>query len=808
VTAVWLRARSELRSRWAAILSLALIVGVIGGVVIAAAAGARRTDSAYSRFLVDTGSPNAAVFAGRTEALGPEIISTIRALPQVADSVVIRLPQVDATTTVGKHLWETGVNAFASPFEHPGSRWIRPKVIAGRLPDPSRSDEIAILYNPDEDPVARLGSRIVLTMRKAGADPSNEAPDAFLTTPPLEVTGVVLFVTGLASQGGEGFVFVTPAFERTYYGQAATHRTLAVRLHGGPADVPRFAAAVQRATPRAVVADFGAEAERVQRQTDPQTAALWLFAALAAVAGLLIFGQALARQVFLGSTEHPSLRALGMTTQQLVGIAALRAATIGVLGSVIAAGVAIALSSLAPLGLARLVEPHPGLRIDLFAVVVGSILLAILTIVVVLPAAWRAARLPGDALGIAAISPTRRSPVATRLARGLRPPAATGLRMALEPGRGRSATPVRGTMAAVTFALAGLVFAFGFGASLRTLLHTPRLYGVDWSLTLHAWGRTDAANRWAPALRMDPDVGEFSGGHVLGDVSEGQVQLRAPSGVAVQTTAWGLDPLEGSVHPTVIEGRWPETDREVALGTKTLIDVHGVIGQTLVVGVGDRSQSMRIVGRAVFPEFGTGPAGVGHGAGLTFHALRGLNPSIRAQDVLIRLAPGSDPRAASLRFRDYRGIPALAVPGVGLFTGLQELRQTEALPLVLGGLLALAAILTLAHMLVSSIGRRRRDLAILKTLGFVRRQVRAAVAWQATTLVAVAVVIGVPVGVATGRWGSGILADRLGVVSEPVVPLVAMAIAVPAAFLLANLIALVPGHMASRLRPATILRSE
>ena len=74
------------------------------------------------------------------------------------------------------------------------------------------------------------------------------------------------------------------------------------------------------------------------------------------------------------------------------------------------------------------------------------------------------------------------------------------------------------------------------------------------------------------------------------------------------------------------------------------------------------------MGRAVFPEIrGSGPAGVGQGAGLTFHALQGLIPSLRAEDVLIRLAPGVDLRAASRRFRDYGGISSLAVVGWSLY---------------------------------------------------------------------------------------------------------------------------------------------
>jgi hypothetical protein len=47
----WLALRADLRQRWRALLSLAVLLGLIGGVVLTAAAGARRTDTAYPRLL-------------------------------------------------------------------------------------------------------------------------------------------------------------------------------------------------------------------------------------------------------------------------------------------------------------------------------------------------------------------------------------------------------------------------------------------------------------------------------------------------------------------------------------------------------------------------------------------------------------------------------------------------------------------------------------------------------------------------------------------------------------------------------------
>jgi predicted lysophospholipase L1 biosynthesis ABC-type transport system permease subunit len=96
---------------------------------------------------------------------------------------------------------------------------------------------------------------------------------------------------------------------------------------------------------------------------------------------------------------------------------------------------------------------------------------------------------------------------------------------------------------------------------------------------------------------------------------------------------------------------------------------------------------------------------------------------------------------------------------------------------------------------------------VLKTVGFVRRQVSATVAWQATTLIAVALLVGLPSGVALGRVVWRIAADQMGVVAEPAAPSM-LFLAVPAAVLVANLIAAVPGWAAGRIRPAAVLRTE
>ena len=78
----------------------------------------------------------------------------------------------------------------------------------------------------------------------------------------------------------------------------------------------------------------------------------------------------------------------------------------------------------------------------------------------------------------------------------------------------------------------------------------------------------------------------------------------------------------------------------------------------------------------------------------------------------------------------------------------------------------------------------------------------------ATALVVPAVLLGIPVGVALGRWGWMAVAEELHVLVEPAVPALALALVVPGALLVANLVAAAPAWAARRTPPATVLRSE
>jgi predicted lysophospholipase L1 biosynthesis ABC-type transport system permease subunit len=221
-----------------------------------------------------------------------------------------------------------------------------------------------------------------------------------------------------------------------------------------------------------------------------------------------------------------------------------------------------------------------------------------------------------------------------------------------------------------------------------------------------------------------------------------------------------------------------------------------------------------VVGRTVIPPSGQTTAS-GEGVLLTLDGLAALAPPgappefTQATDVLVRFAAGAS------HDRVFASLQPLLSPNEPLGeirpetpADIVNFGQVQNLPLVLGAVLAVVAAATLGHAVGSSVRRRRLDLAILKTLGFVRRQVRVAVAWQSSLIVLVGLAVGIPIGIAAGRWGWNLFADQAGMVPRARVPALAMALVVPAALLIANVIAAVPGRAAARLRPALVLRAE
>jgi hypothetical protein len=804
VAAIRIRFRAELRSRWRAWLLLALGAGVAGGILVAMAAASQRTATAFDRFLVAVNAADA--YVARGIAVGQESLEfdRIADLPQVAASERRLLLAVIARGRSGRPLYPEGPGALEVQVPSDGHRVAkidRQKLVNGRRPDPARPHEVLA----DTKSIRHLGIRLGdgITMRFisrralwSGKHFRMSSDPRAVRVGPLARLRIVGVAADWHSDVDAGYLYLTPAFYRAYGGRrlGSWLEELLVRLKRGEADLPAFRAEVQRIAGRRnfFLFDPNDTLPKVERSIDLQAQALRLLSALGAAAVLLLVSQALYRQASIESASHPTLRALGMTRAQLMALGAARAAVIAVPATVLSVLLAFVLSPLAPIGRARELEPAPGFDFDAVVIAAGgAIVLAgiLVTGVVATARAARTAAARGDS-SRPGHGKRHGSPTSPLVRAGWPPPVVAGVGMALFRRARVSSVPVRATLVAAILAAGVTATALTFAASLQRLLDTPRLYGQTWDYETGFGGPPIKAATLRRVSR-DPAFSDVGVG-TLGPVEIGGRPVGARA----------MDVLKGSSAPTVLDGRAPRARGEILLGTKTLDTLNRHVGDILAVHSGTRAVRLRIVGRGVLPSAKWNK--VGEGAAFTFEDYKRIRPEAAASTLQVQIASGADRDAALRRLALEFDTPSAAArpTDVGDFGGV------EALPLLIDAVFIGVAAPALAHALVTSIRRRRRDIAVLKTLGFTRGQVIATVASQATTIVTIGLLVGLPLGVGVGRFAWNVFAEDLGVVPEAVTPIGVTALVVPAAMLLANLIAALPAWTAAQTRPALVLRAE
>lgn len=817
--AVGVRLRAELRTTWRSWLSLALLIGMFSGVVIGVAAGARRTATAFPRLAEANQSSDALIAAFNTGLDG--YYEQLAKRPDVEELALIAGMPVFPTSPDGEPVFING-NVVAPIDGRFGYHVNRPQVLRGRLPAPDRDDEILV----NEVAAQRLGLQVGKPMSLVAHEPDPDNPDGEEKFTPFNarVTGIGRFVEEIVPttkfDSEETLLMSQAAYERWGEGRRLHWDGAFVRLRD-PNRIAAFRAAAEQlaaADPEqtggeAIFADHVERNDLVDRAIVPQALALALFAAFAGLAGWFVLGQGLTRQVVDQGSDAPVLRALGLTRNQVFGLTMARATVTVAAAAAIAVVVAVAMSPLFPIGAARRAELHEGVAVNLTVLAIGVLAMAVLFLGRAAIPAWRLSRRPA-ALRVAEDTQASRPSLANRLAAGgLTPSGVAGVRMALEPGRGRTSVPVRTTLVGAVAGLAAVAATVTFGANLDRLTTTPHLYGRAWDATFDGSFGPMPLNKVQPVLDRDPAIEAWSGGYYA------EVTIDGKAVTAIGTS--------GSVGPPIVEGRAPRRDDEVVLGTRTLQVAGRDIGDRVAMVFAGEPKTMTVVGRAVFPAMGRGSfpqTGVGEGALVTAAAATPpVDPELEAEIgdskffnfFLIDLRDDASPdQVSGLRRQlltlcpdgqDCKVVSDAAQERPAQIATLDRIRWT---PVVLAGLLAVLAVATVGHTLVTSIRRRRRDLALLKTIGFVRGQVSATVAWQATTIAVIAVVVGLPLGLALGRVLWRALAQQMGIAPDVVTPGLALLLAAPATLLLVNVIALVPGWLAGRVTPAVALRAE
>ena len=788
MTAIWLFLRAESRRRWRAWLSLALIVGVFTGGVVTAAAGARRTGSAYTRFLDWSRAPDALVDA---EPYNPSFA-------RLSSAAVMRVPQAADAAVIKSFGVTPGIVQFIAPASNaiPGGFWKR-KILSGRLADPARPGEVNISFTLAQRYRLRPGDplRLVLTTTRTGR------PAAFV----FHVAGVDAAHAEFPPQPGNGayIAWGTPAFYRQ-------HRALdgfdqvALRFYRGSRDWPAVNRELGRNTHSKLVEAtlLSTQSVNTQRSIRPQAVALWLLAALSGVIGLLIVGQLLARLSFMEATGYGTLRALGMSRRQLMTACLVRAAAIGAAGGIIAGVLGVALSPLLPVGLAGVAEPHPGIDADVPVLAVG---LAAAVVVTAGCAAWPGWRAAADRplARLAGPGQRQRRTVISRLAAAGPVPLAIGIRLALHRGAGLTAVPVRSAIASAAVGVTALSAAIVFADSLGHLLASPAQYGVTWDAGVTNNLGTGVGPVVA-TVKQDRQVAAWTTGLAGAPLRAGHTEFDAIVLPVPRGMSFVLPP---------VTGRLPRSDGEIALGTRTLRQLHVPVGATIQVSMPPlRARPMTIVGTTVFPTL-SDALGLGTGAALTPGGLHHLLPAEAAHPppaaLFVRFRPDVGPQAGrqalATRLADAG---SFRVDGPATPTDLVNFGQVQDLPQVLGIGLAVVALLTITHLLMTSVRRRQRDFAILRALGFTSWQVRGTLCWQALTLAGIALLIGVPAGIACDRLCWQIFAYQLGITPVVAMPAAVLSIMAASWLVAAAVIAALPGETATRNPPARVLHNE
>jgi ABC-type lipoprotein release transport system permease subunit len=785
-----MRVRALYRRNWRAWVGLGLAFAVAGGMATAAAAGARRTETAYPRFYEAHGGAHVVTggLAVDDPAEAEAIQRQLRELPGVVASaqqsfVTDRVIDAHGVTWTFPQVFISGDRTGS--LLHDVSR---PKVLRGRMFRNAADDEAVIDLLAAERTGIDVGDVITPLLN----DPETREPSL---PRPVTVVGVVLPPGGIVGIGEGSFASVIVS-----KGYLDANADAPIDDFDGPyvrlRDASQIPAYIKAAREVHASLDIPITSPRhlegVRKMLRYDTAAMWLLSALLAFSALVILGQMIARQLTVEAEDHRTLAALGMRRGAIIGSDLVRATVAGLVGAVVSVPIAIALSALTPRGLARLAEPTPGFSVDAGALALGALATVIAAMFVAMVPAFRLTRAHGA-------RSTRPSKIAAALARlGAGPAAVAGTRLALDPGRGHRSIPVHSAIAAVTTAVAAITAAITFTTSLDTLIGRPDLYGFTWDvLALSEDSRADAE-----LLAADDDVEASTlGGY--GSVTIGEHQLLPL-----------LYESDGPIGPTVLEGRAPHKPDEIALASGIMRKLNVDIGDRVDVRAGpDGGQhAFEIVGRVVVPPIFFQMVEPGESSAMTLEGYERIVPPEERDRFglphLVRFKPGTDLNAK---------IAEMRAASDDLFVGqireaggeLTALARSRDLPILLTIALIALAIASLTHTLRSSIRTRRKDLAILRSLGFVARQVRATVRWQASTLVVLGLIAGIPLGLTLGRWGWRWFADSIGVIPHPTTPLLIAGVLLPAAWLLfANAMAMTPARSVARTSPAEVLRVE
>jgi putative ABC transport system permease protein len=773
--AVRLMARAELRVRWRGLVVLGLLLGLVGGVVLASVAVAARTATAYSRLVSAVGLDDARVLV---PVARPGVAKALPMLPGVIESWVADLWVAQVEGPAVHSVFVVGGRGQPADLIHP-------VVVAGRAPHDD--DPLEVLVSEPAAADLRLAPGDTMTLHLLTPEEvrrfdvgSGEPGGAVVQ---VRVTGIA---RAPAWGGPLSSVIATPAFARAYQADVGALAGFARLADAGAAARRRFAEAVA-----AVYSAGGAVERDVYPRPEPTfptsevdgsvatartvlVGGLAIFGAVLGLGGFLVVGQGLVRHHAVRPESQQIERALGMTRTERAAARVVAGSVGAAVAGLVAVLIVLSAGLLEPLGSLARFEPAPGFRPPWEIALLGGAALTLAFLVTTPVAALAAARRPGRPV-------PSRSRFGSRL--GRRPVLLAGLGLAWRGGGLR----VAATIAGVAVSIAGIIVTVAFGASLQRLVDTPARYGAAADLSL-----IDAREPDVAALVADPRVA------ALDLVSSVSVTLGADG---IPRTVVAVEHRKGSLPPEILAGAPPRGRYEIALGPRTAHRLNVGVGDFVTVAPSGLTPTVLLVTGIVVVQTAT-PSALGEVGLVNPLQLHDLTPGEPAVTAEILAAPGQvGPLFAELSSR-------LEVQPSGVPDEVRNLAELVSLPELLAFVLIAVAGSALVHTVLVAGRRHRRDLAVLSVLGATPGQVRGTLAVAAAATVLPALVVGLPLGLGLARVLWWETATGVGVGGDLAVP-VGLLVSIGPVVLLGTLLAsAVPAVRACRTPPAAVLAAE
>lgn len=779
----WFVGSTRWRGQWQRLLFVGLVAGIVGGAILGALAGARRTQSAYSRLAQRSGAAHEVLFVfDRAKA----VESWLNSAPGVDRYGV-------AAGMIGRRAPSEDWYSLDAPFDP--RLFPHAVLVRGRLPRLDRADEVFITARTAHNTGLDVGDEVSFRAY------NTSQTDSLLQNPWTVPAGeqVTVKVVGVARDPSDAqlsqtikLLFGTPAFARAH-ATSSTFTLVPVWLTGGRAAEPTFeraVAAFARTLPGGDapfnVVPSRDDAVAADHSSGAVATGLLIFAIVAGIAGLVTLAQLARRNLAQNDEETDVLAALGAARGERALAQFITSTPALVVAAVAASVIAYASSPLFPIGATRALEPDPGLHADPLVLFAGALAWFALLSALTLGVVWLdAARRNGPAR-------LRRDSVLSRTVGSVTGrPASIGARFALQPVERRT-TLHRSALAGLVIAVTGVVSCLVFARSLGEFTAAPTRYGINFDLSLEL--PNDHARAVLAQLADDRDLAAVAASHSGTLDVDGRL-----------ITAYAVEPVVGSIKATVRSGAPPAHDDEIALGPKLLSVLHKRIGDRVTISAAGGAHTMKISGTALSPISESNA--FNEEALLTPAAIDRYTdiPSIGA---LVTIRPGADRDAVVSRL-DGRYPYGISDESRARAPGpVRNLEQIRRLPLALALFFALLGAAAFAQLIFMLSGERRRDLAVLRVLGYTRAQTRGVLRGAAASVAAVGLAIGVPVGLVTGRFGWHVVADGLAVSRTAAVPVVAVSAAALALAGFAVAIAAAPAYLALRRTPGGALRAE